>query len=203
VYEGRALRVQLRDINPPKGNWKFGRGRGRFLQHNFNSHRRYNYRPFISGQVNPTHGGGSGYSPETNDGQSTVASVSETPQQSRGSTSSTPNMGREADKFREWYDGLESAHTPSLSGSSASVTCASYNTPPYPLMHNAPYMPTPWMQSYVPNGPYPLPYYPGYTLYPPQQQPVMPPTSSDANVGPLAVWPSGVYGVSFVPYFLG
>ena len=199
MYEGRALRVQLRDTNPPKGNWKFGRGRGRFLQHNFNSHRRYNYRPFNE-PYNPTNVGGPGCSPETNDGLSAVASVSENQQQTRGSKSSTPSMGREApgaDKFHEWYDGLESP-SPSSKGSSASVTCASYNTPPYPLIQNAPYMPPPWMQPYIPN---PLPYYPGYTLYPPQPPPVVSHPSSDTNgpaVSPLAVWPSGVYGVSFV-----
>jgi len=215
VYEGRALRVQLRDINPPKGNWKSGRGRGRFQQHNFNSHRRYNYRPFINGQDNPTiatHGSGLKSPLETNDGQIAVASLSGTPHQRRESMSSLPDVGREtpgADKFREWYDGLESPHTPppSSQGSSASVTCASYNTPSYPFVHSVPYMSPPWMQPYVPNGSYPMPYYPGYSFYPPQQPPpMMSPPSSDTNgpaVGPLAVWPSGVCGVSFVSYFLG
>lgn len=33
VHDGRQMRVQLRDCNPPhRGNWKFGRGRGRFNQ---------------------------------------------------------------------------------------------------------------------------------------------------------------------------
>lgn len=30
VYEGRAMRVQLRDCNPPRSPWKLNRGRGRF-----------------------------------------------------------------------------------------------------------------------------------------------------------------------------
>ncbi|RDB29418.1 hypothetical protein Hypma_015762 [Hypsizygus marmoreus] len=40
VYEGRAMRVQLRDCNPPRGSWRNNRGRGRFHQHNFGAHRR-------------------------------------------------------------------------------------------------------------------------------------------------------------------
>ncbi|KAF8221675.1 hypothetical protein L208DRAFT_659669 [Tricholoma matsutake] len=40
VYEGRAMRVQLRECNPPRGPWRHSRGRGRFQQH-FNTHRRF------------------------------------------------------------------------------------------------------------------------------------------------------------------
>ncbi|KAJ7651730.1 hypothetical protein DFH06DRAFT_552250 [Mycena polygramma] len=43
VYEGRAMRVQLRDCNPPRSsNWRFnGRARGRFPHSNYGSQRRY------------------------------------------------------------------------------------------------------------------------------------------------------------------
>lgn len=41
VYEGRAMRVQLRDCNPPRSSWKYGRGRGRYPYHNVMSHRPY------------------------------------------------------------------------------------------------------------------------------------------------------------------
>ncbi|PBK76730.1 hypothetical protein ARMSODRAFT_1011957 [Armillaria solidipes] len=41
VYEGRAMRVQLRDCNPPRSSWKYGRGRGRFPHHNIMPHRSY------------------------------------------------------------------------------------------------------------------------------------------------------------------
>ncbi|KAJ7492410.1 hypothetical protein FB451DRAFT_531569 [Mycena latifolia] len=42
VHGGRAMRVQLRDCNPPRsGNWRYaGRGRGRFPQH-YGPQRRY------------------------------------------------------------------------------------------------------------------------------------------------------------------
>ncbi|KAF5385322.1 hypothetical protein D9615_001326 [Tricholomella constricta] len=40
VYEGRAMRVQLRDCNPPRGSWRNNRGRGRFSQQSFGPHRR-------------------------------------------------------------------------------------------------------------------------------------------------------------------
>jgi hypothetical protein len=79
-------------------------------------------------------------------------------------------------------------------------------------MPNGAYVPPPpWMQPCITNGSYPLPYYPGYSFHPPptitqQPPPVMTPSSSDANgpaVGPLAVWPSGVYGVSVVPHDIG
>ncbi|TFK36928.1 hypothetical protein BDQ12DRAFT_686103 [Crucibulum laeve] len=42
VYEGRAMRVQLRDCNPNRG-WKHGgRSRGRFYHHNFAPQRQFN-----------------------------------------------------------------------------------------------------------------------------------------------------------------
>jgi hypothetical protein len=42
VYEGRAMRVQLRDCNPPRGPWRQSRGRGRFHQSHFpGSQRRF------------------------------------------------------------------------------------------------------------------------------------------------------------------
>lgn len=181
------------------------------MQHNFNPHRRYNnYRPFVvDTQVNTivtTPESRPGFSLENDDRHSTL---SETPHQRTKSLSSDPDVGKETDKYREWYDDLESPHTPAPSsqGSSASVTCASYTTPSYPLMQNVPYPPPPpWMQPYPPNGPYSLPYYPGYAFYPPpaipQQRPAMMASNSDASgssVGSVPVWPSGVYGVSFVP----
>ena len=210
VYEGRAIRVQLRDIYPPKGNWKFVRGRGRFLQHNFNSNRRHNYRPFSNGQDNHIGPRESGLhcSVEAHDDPSAFLSYSE-PSHQHDVDKEAPGTER----FREWYDDLESFHnpTPSSKGSSASITCASYShtTPSYPLMQNGPYMPPPpWMHPYVSNGTCPLPYYPGYALYPPstvtpQPAPMIPSDASGPAVGSLAVWPSGVYGVGFVPQFIG
>ncbi|KAJ7751270.1 hypothetical protein DFH07DRAFT_531521 [Mycena maculata] len=43
VYGGRAMRVQLRDCNPPRGgNWRYGgRSRGRFPHQHYGSQRRY------------------------------------------------------------------------------------------------------------------------------------------------------------------
>ncbi|KAJ7293117.1 hypothetical protein C8J57DRAFT_16551 [Mycena rebaudengoi] len=43
VHGGRAMRVQLRDCNPPRnGNWRYpGRGRGRFQLSHYGSQRRY------------------------------------------------------------------------------------------------------------------------------------------------------------------
>ncbi|KAG6877870.1 hypothetical protein C0993_002871 [Termitomyces sp. T159_Od127] len=39
VYEGRAMRVQLRDCNPPRGSWRHNRGRG-YVQQKLGPHRR-------------------------------------------------------------------------------------------------------------------------------------------------------------------
>ncbi|KAG6817739.1 hypothetical protein H0H87_004530 [Tephrocybe sp. NHM501043] len=39
IYEGRAMRVQLRDCNPQRGSWKQNRGRGHFHQQKFGPHR--------------------------------------------------------------------------------------------------------------------------------------------------------------------
>ncbi|KAJ6575338.1 hypothetical protein B0H19DRAFT_1254903 [Mycena capillaripes] len=50
VHDGRAMRVQLRDCNPPRsGNWRYnGRGRGRFPHPHYGPERRY---PEVSNQA--------------------------------------------------------------------------------------------------------------------------------------------------------
>ncbi|KAJ7040393.1 hypothetical protein C8F04DRAFT_255421 [Mycena alexandri] len=48
VHDGRAMRVQLRDCNPPRGggNWRYsGRARGRFPHSHYGSQRRYPEAP--------------------------------------------------------------------------------------------------------------------------------------------------------------
>ena len=215
------MRVQLRDINPPKNTWKFGRGRGRVPQHHFDFQRRSNHRPFTDGRD---------YAPGLHQGRPDIP-VSDAEQlgpsisspfpntynrseslpalDSAGTPSLTAGLSNDAsgtERYREWYDELESpSHTTASSslGSSASATGISCTVPSYSYMPNGPYFPPPpWMVPYMPPGPYPVPYYSGYALLPPPPQqppPLISPTSSDANgsaAGSHPVWPTmGVYGV--------
>lgn len=215
------MRVQLRDINPPKNTWKFGRGRGRVPQHHFDFQRRSNHQPFTDGQdyAPGSRQGGpdilvreaeqlgsslSGPVPNTYNRADSLPTLdsAETPSLTAGLN----NDGSETERYREWYDELESpSHTTASSslGSSASATGVSCTVPSYSYMANGPYFPpSPWMVPYMPPGPYPVPYYSGYALLPPPSQqppPLISSTTSDASgsvAGSHPVWPTmGVYGV--------
>jgi hypothetical protein len=222
VYDGRTLRVQLRDVNPPRTNWKFARGRGRFHQP-----RRFHYRPFVQGQNIVRQGGsdlpisesmgvpremGSSIAcslPANHDKTSSKSPSTFQPIESSSSISNIFDDAHGPERYREWYDNLESpASTPAPSslGSSASASGVAYTTPSYPYMPNGThFLPPPWLHPYMSSGPYSLPYYPGYPLYPPppvnqHPQSLTPPNSgSSGSSHPIGQWPAfGVYGVSVV-----
>ncbi|KAF8167683.1 hypothetical protein B0H34DRAFT_792378 [Crassisporium funariophilum] len=216
VYEGRAMRVQLRDCNPPRSPWKFGRGRGRLQQPQFGIQRRFTYRPTHDGQKttipgirqnsltlddNDSHGGESQLSAMTAS-LSVMQKTSEAGDSPGSVTSGNPttpdlssnaNITSQTENYREWYDEPASpAHTPEPLpfGPSVSATGTPYtaSTFPYPLP-NAPYFPqTHWIHPYAHQTPYQIPFYGGYPVYPAQQptQSLTSPPSSDAS-GPAAI----------------
>ncbi|KDR85423.1 hypothetical protein GALMADRAFT_234290 [Galerina marginata CBS 339.88] len=201
VYEGRAMRVQLRDCNPPRNNWKFMRGRGRPHQHHFGVPRRLSYRPSFAGQERGSfHTNGADNTSFQNPNpplEIQLSSLADAlPAGDRTSKRDIPpalgptgpsslSLGNASasgnvpsmDKYREWYDDPESpARTPEPSslGSSASTAGIPFSSPYAYAMPNGPYLPPPpWMHPYSPHGPYQMPYYPGYPVYAPTapQQP--------------------------------
>ncbi|KAJ3511484.1 hypothetical protein NLJ89_g4071 [Agrocybe chaxingu] len=173
VYEGRAMRVQLRDCNPPKNIWKYGRPRGKFHQNHHGPQRRFNFRPPYDGQERglfrlPTAGlGGNATMANSSDASniqlSSLASAlpsyegSERNASPRGSetviahssasdaTKSSSN-DPEAEQYREWYDEpVSPVHTPAPStlGSSVSAAGVQFPAQTYPYLPNGPYFPPP------------------------------------------------------------
>lgn len=189
------MRVQLRDCNPPKNNWKHNRGRGgRPHQHHFAVPRRTNYRPSFGTQERPSfhmnqekpsflntnlasqthplppHVSAAGVRLPRDDISAT--NIVE-PSSVSLDVSSNARNSPPGEHYREWYDDAESlinTPEPSSLGSSASTTGVTFSTSPsygYPIT-NGPYFPPPsWVHPYPPHVPYQIPYYPGYSVYPP------------------------------------
>lgn len=221
------MRVQLRDCNPSRNNWKYGRGRGRSHHNHLGAHRSFHFRPPYEGQgYTRLHANKVDINGAANVSEIQLASLSDSLPSSRlpvdsnlsGSSSaqlpvpsdvaSSSKDSTPAEKYREWYDAPESpAHTPEPSslGSSVSTAGLSFSAPPYsyPIPTGPYFPPPPWAHSYIPQTPFSVPYYPGYTIYPPPtpqpQQPVTSPPSSEASgpaTGPQHPWPHmGMYAV--------
>jgi hypothetical protein len=218
------MRVQLRDCNPSRNNWKYGRGRGRPHHSHHGAHRSFHFRPPYGGQGHtPLH---TDVSDPVTVSEIQLASLSDAHPSSRLHRDSIPSGSSSAqlpalplnvassskdstpgEKYREWYDAPESpVHTPEPSslGSSVSVAGLSFSAPPYSYpIPTGPYFPPPWAHPYIPQTPFSVPYYPGYPIYPPAtpqpQQPVTSPPSSEASgpaTGPRHPWPHmGMYAV--------
>ena len=224
VYEGRAMRVQLRDCNPPRSPWKYMRGRGRPQQSHVGIQRRLNYKLPYDGQDQNIHRDrtASFKSPETNDNDEVQLSSSlprtqkycnmETALPSASVPASSPDLASNAnispptENYREWYDELESpTHTPAPSslGSSISTTGTSFSASPYPYpLPNRQFYPTPWMHPFIQQPPYHMPYYGSYPMYPgaaqnPTQSLTSPPSSETSGPAIVPHWPHlSMYGVS-------
>ncbi|CAA7265950.1 unnamed protein product [Cyclocybe aegerita] len=195
VYEGRAMRVQLRDCNPPKNIWKYGRPRGKFHQNHHGPQRRFNFRPPYDGQEKglfrqPATGGNTMMA-NSNDGSdihlSSLASAlpsyegSERNESPRGSEtvithSSTsdatknPSNDPDAEQYREWYDEpVSPVQTPAPFSLGSSVSAAGVQLPAqtYPYLPGPYFPPPPWMHPYMHQAPYQVPCYTGYPVYPP------------------------------------
>ncbi|KAG2022988.1 hypothetical protein CC2G_000695 [Coprinopsis cinerea AmutBmut pab1-1] len=190
VCEGRILRVQLRDCNPPRNTWKSsrgGRGRG-FLQ---NQHRMSHRHHQLSDKFIPKRPDEhpTGLTVVSNgDRRSASPSASQEPPPSPFISDASPASDdrtlHDSKKYREWYDDLESSPNPAnRPGSTTSSTSATMGPPPaYPyVFQNAPFYPGPptWIPTPVYQGSFPVPYYP---VYPAQQS-----DSGDSTV-PVTAW---------------
>lgn len=215
IYAGRALKVQLRDINPTRSPWKNNRGRTRFPHHH--PGRKVVFSPRagddLPGQVNVPVGQSSsiennkavgadmGSGSEVDDKQQQIPGVSEKQHVEEMAIRSSEN--KQTEKYREWYDAPVSTGTPSDPGvGSSSSTTAPVAATPLPC--SAPgYYPMPWMHPYAQPGHFQMPYYGPYPAYPIPTVPVRTPPASDAS-GPAAAnqppWPGIVY-TPFAPYF--
>lgn len=220
------MRVQLRDVNPTRGNWKFNRGRGRFPhQQGYTTQRRLNSRPPLEVEdKNLSPFNNAGYNDHGTDVNNSISMSSLAsalplgedsaqseiaPIEASAASVNDTNDNSDPPRYREWYDDLQpSVPTPEPSslGSSASATGVPYAAPSFQYPPAGGYYPaTPWMPPYLPPAPYPMPYYAGYPPYHPPAHPQQPPSlgstsSSDASsptpVG-QPVWPGmGAYGVS-------
>ncbi|THV07593.1 hypothetical protein K435DRAFT_959667 [Dendrothele bispora CBS 962.96] len=228
VYQGRTMRVQLRDCNPTRGNWKPGRGRGRFM----NQGGRGQSCGFDIGgprtETEPVANGESMSPPLTKDlhlddrAIDTQVSISDTsssegvPAENSESPHApiaefappepTPVLPSSVENFREWYeteDLSSTAHTPLSSGPFLPEPPARNYHLPSP---NGYYPGAPWVSHYPP---YSVPYVPGYPpIYPIPNSARPPPytssNGSDASgptSGPILPpnpWP-GMYG-AYIPY---
>ncbi|PBL00508.1 hypothetical protein ARMGADRAFT_382575 [Armillaria gallica] len=140
VYEGRAMRVQLRDCNPPRSSWKYGRGRGRFPHHNIMPHRYYgetnemhHHRehsrrtdmvahgetsgmPTVDTDAPPPFDVGTHLDDTTSKRNSEVPSNTETVSTSAHDQEAAKILGTTeapppTENYREWYDALEPSPT--------------------------------------------------------------------------------------------
>jgi hypothetical protein len=221
------MRVQLRDCNPSRNHWKYGRGRGRPHHNHLGAHRSFHFRPPYGGQGHtPLH---ADVGDPATASEIQLASLSDALPSSRLPRDTIPSGSSSAqlpalpldvassskdslpgEKYREWYDAPESpAHTPEPSslGSSVSTAGLSFSAPPYsyPIPTGPYFPPPPWAHPYIPQTPFSVPYYPGYPIYPPAtpqpQQPITSPPSSEASgpaAGPQHPWPHmGMYAVRY------
>jgi len=209
----------LRDFNPTRGNWKPGRGRGRYF--NYGGHVRRQGFNFANGNPQTESKAGTEHDsasllaeqqlkPDEVDIQPQVP-ISETkevedpePVPDSMSTSipieesTAPETSQTNDKnvenFREWY---EAEVPPPLNQTPPHVSFAPVELPAGPCQMPPPpgyYSGAPWMHPYPP---YPVSYGPGYPpVYPASNG--VPYTGSDASNSIMSsnTWP-GMYGVSF------
>jgi len=184
VYEGRAMRVQLRDCNPPRSPWKLTRGRGRFQNHDQFSPRRFilpdgfgDKSSFNIGQdqvISPSHADTleSSFAPEHSKGTvnlgnerdsdlSVVPHIQKSDERLSADAPSEPQQGRSPEslptshKTENYREWYDDLESPVNAPTSPSFnSLASINTP---------FTPSPY--------PYPLPSSPYYSAMPPWVHP--------------------------------
>ncbi len=206
------MRVQLRDCNPPRNGWKYGRGRGRHHQNQYGTQRRFHYR--IPYDADPAHLQNESrhiYQDSDNTTDHQFSSLSATLVSVKLSSSEDNDVGSNSvelasssdvssvarntapsEKYREWYDEpVSSTNTPEPSlGSSISVGGPPTSTPPYAYsIPQGQFFPSQtWMQPLVSQTTYQMPYYPGY---PPIYPPTVPHSSHLGHGNPLGADFSG------------
>ncbi|KAF5352462.1 hypothetical protein D9756_006010 [Leucocoprinus leucothites] len=217
VYAGRALKVQLRDINPPRSPWRHNKGRGRFAHYGQSRKVMLSSRPLGHIPVQEDSHPGQSLLQNDEDANKVVS-----PKTSRNEPDELKTEGslaskqqkeepiarvledNQGEKYREWYDapGAVSA------SESASASVGSTGPPlapalPYPVPPG--YYPMPWIP-YAQPGHYHMSYYGPYPAYPVPGVPMAPypatPPGSDTN-GPTAgtlPWSNIIYN-PYAPYF--
>ncbi|KAF9460117.1 hypothetical protein BDZ94DRAFT_947042 [Collybia nuda] len=225
IYEGRTMRVQLRDCNPPRGPWRQSRSRGRFHNpHLAGSHRRIP-ESFDGADDRPT-----SYSEADHHAPSSTKSEAFTSrlptnedfidEESPVSNIDTnvPTVGPKAESSDSRScdlppGALDPSSIPAVvtppSSSFGSSTSVPLSAPTVPYSTGGGfYAPTPWMHPYAQQMQYPMSYfaYPGYPI-PGQQVPFqIPPSFTSSTVSEVngqggsvqTQWP-GMYG-SYMPY---
>ncbi|KAF9454072.1 hypothetical protein P691DRAFT_770793 [Macrolepiota fuliginosa MF-IS2] len=217
VYAGRALKVQLRDVNPPRSPWKHARGRGRFSY--YHSSRKTTF---------PQRAAGNLVKHETTQGLRLASGNVETNKADLSNSSSaietddvyhhSPPIDKQKpdgpmarvlentqnEKYREWYDAPFTGSSPESGGAfgSAAIPLAASGMP-YQLPG---YYPMSWVPPCAQPGHYQMPYYGPYPGYPLPTAPIQPysttPPGSDIN-GTTAgghPWPGTMYH-PYAPYF--
>ncbi|XP_006454050.1 hypothetical protein AGABI2DRAFT_113810 [Agaricus bisporus var. bisporus H97] len=215
VYAGRALKVQLRDINPPRSPWKYGRGRGRTSNHypprklNLTQHTIQDTPKRDDPLVDHN-------SPDITDVKGEIIetvplgefelngtdSAQDEPVAPDGPQRESPVarvlQNVEGEKYREWYDAPMAEFSPKSSESGGSI--APSLAPPAMPYQIPGFYPMPWIQPYPQPGQYPMPFYGPYPGYPIPPPPLHPP-SSDTNSFPAGGLPwHGVIYNAYTPY---
>lgn len=202
MYAGRALKVQLRDLNPPCSPWKPSRGRSRL------THYPQSRKVMLSSRHLPKR---ESSSPRQNflenSANSTPVFLNAPVEKFENSKDeSSPVNGqqkdgpevREGEKYREWYDvpGAGSESTGASGGSGGPSLVAPVL--PYPVPPG--YYPMPWIPL-AQAGHYQMSYYGPYTAYPPglpiPPHPTTPPDTNGPTTGTIP-WPNVMYTVSFL-----
>ncbi|KAK7059212.1 hypothetical protein VNI00_001839 [Paramarasmius palmivorus] len=221
IYEGRAMRVQLRECNPTRGtNWR-NRGRGRF---HYGQPNRPHIEPLQIQAERPLDPDRTltdmSISTDATDDvlkadrkAELIPQMTEKPVQaqdsvSTASLSSTVEAPAQTERYREWYE-IE-VPPPNVSPSPATPLSApeSSTGTPYAAPPASGYFAPQWVPAYPPQMQYPVPYVPGYPVYHPIPNPPAPAPfsgsnasdgSSSAPVTPGHWQPVGMYG-AYVPY---
>jgi hypothetical protein len=194
------MRVQLRECNPPRGQWRHNRGRGRLHHLHQNSHRRFldhsdnkpNEGPTShedrdqataavfsgssdngDGVERPAYEGKNSPQPEEATNDNVHGHKRFTDSRLPTPEHSVPEEQSQSESYQEWYDEPLSAALTAPPSSFSSSTSATIPPPPalsYPIS-NGYFVPPPWMHPYAQQMPYPVPYFP-FPGYPMAGQPV-------------------------------
>ncbi|CAL1694040.1 unnamed protein product [Somion occarium] len=184
IYDGRQIRVQLRDTNPQRSPWRFTRGRGRM--HHFTPPPRL-YHGVSSDMYGESTHGSLGLTPTTTSEtivasessgtyMSSVSPVAESKHRSSGSSESIQgNSQFEVQRTQSANTNPSISTTPSSMAYPTTVgPVAQYPIPPMG------YFPQQWMPAYPPSYPYGFPFLAGYMGFPPST------TQQTSGEGPAA-----------------
>ncbi|KAK2461581.1 hypothetical protein APHAL10511_006044 [Amanita phalloides] len=209
VYEGRAIRVQLRECNGSRGTWKPQRGRGRYNGSYAYPTKRSEQTPLVyAHRQDQTEGAFDGISGrrQMNIDQHGIDQDARSPM----ITQNESNLGRldlpnnvAPSLHVEPVSGHENEgyQTQELNPGSANTSQVPLSMPPFAYPGFG-YYPAPWFHPYLQQVQYQFPYYAGYAGYmipPPMLRP-SPPSTTDVNALGNVQTPWLPPANTFVPY---